>query len=896
VDRPSALPSPHRRWLRRRRFAFGLDLGREIDREIAAHLEHATEELIASGLDAEAAREEAGRRFGDLERYRDACCAIDRRRESLRLRARLWGDLRQDLRLALRTLRRDPAFLAAAMLILTLGLGANVAVFSVVYGVLLKPLPFPHPDRLLMLWEKNPEKGWTAAEVAPANFLDWRRPNPAFADITAYENGTDLLAWTGGGEPRALRASRVAGNFNDVLGVQPARGRALRWEETWRGHRVALVSDAFWRHHLGADPAVVGRTLRLNDVAVTVIGVMPPGFAFPVSDLDLWLPLGWSPDSTGKVWFRRAHMLRAVGRLRPGVSLPQGRGYLAAIAGRLERLYPETNRRMGAGATPLAEWWVGERRPTLLLLAGAVGLVLLIACVNVANLQLVRATARLREMGLRQALGASRWRLARQLLAESLLLAVVAGTAGVAAGAGATRALVALAPDSLPRVTEIGLHPAVLAFALGATLATAMLFGLAPALAVSRPRRESLGHDSRASVPRTALRSREALVVAEVALATLLVAGAGLLLRSFERMRHVDPGFRADHVLAVELSLPGKRYSEDPQVTGFYHRLLAGAAALPGVAGAALADGLPPTGRGWTGDFAIAGRPPGEYGSEFHHRLVSPDYFGVLRVPLRRGRLFRAADGAHSPRVALINERLARQYFGAADPLGQRLTLDRQPTAESVWRTVVGVVGDERLSGVAARAPAQIFEPFAQSPEQSMYLVLRTPGDPLALAQPVRALLRALDRDLPLLSVHSLDEIVAGTLAAERFLTLLMLAFAASALLLAAVGIGSVMSYNIAYRTRELGIRIALGAAAGEILRQSVVRSLLRAALGVACGAAATLAVSPLLAHLLYSTSVTDPATLGAVVLSLLAVACLAAYLPARRTLHIDPAACLRHE
>jgi predicted permease len=893
--RPPAPSSPGPR-RRLRRFSFGSDLRREVEREIAAHREHATDELVAAGLDPAVAREEAGRRFGDLEGCREACCAIDRRRDSVRLRARLWSDLGQDLRLAWRTLRHDPAFLVAAVLTLTLGLGANVAVFSVVYGVLLKPLPFPDPERLVMLWEKNPEKGWTAEVVAPANFLDWRQPNPAFADITAYANGVDQISWTGRGEPTALRAALVTGNFSDVLAVRPALGRGLRFEETWRGHRVALISDAFWRHHLGADRGIVGNTLTLNDVAVTVVGVMPPGFAFPFPGLDLWVPAAWSPEDTQKVWFRRAHMLRAVGRLRPGVSLAQARGYLEATASRLERAYPETNHLMGAGLTPLGEWWVGERRQTLLLLLGAVGLVLLIACVNVANLQLVRATARLREMGLRQALGAGRWRLTRQLLSESVLLALAAGAAGVIAGAWATRALVALAPDTLPRATEIGLHPAVLAFALAATLATALVFGLAPALAASRPRGGPLVQSSRATLSRGALRARETLVIAEVALATLLVIGAGLLLRSFDRMRHVDPGFRADHVLAVELSLPGKRYSEDAQVAAFYHRLLAGAAALPGVASAALADGLPPTGHGWTGDFSIAGRPPGEYGSEFHHRLVSADYFQALRVPLRRGRTFRTADDAHALRVAVINERLARQYFGAGDPIGQRLTLDRKPAADAVWRTIVGVVGDERLSGVAARAPAQIFEPYEQNPDGAMYLVLRTPGDPLALAQPVRALVRSLDRGLPLLSVQSLDDIVAGTLGTERFLTLLMMVFAATALLLAAVGIGSVMSYNIAYRTHEFGVRIALGAAAGEIMRRSVGGSLLRAAAGIACGAAAALALSPLLERLLFSTRATDPATLAAVVLALLAVACCAAYLPARRSLRIDPAVCLRHE
>jgi predicted permease len=880
-----------------RRFAFGAGVRDEVERELAAHLEHSVRDLIAAGFDPIAAADEARRRFGDLERFRDACQAIDSRRRRELRRAELWQDLLQDLRLAARGLRRSPGFAAAAALTLSLGIGANVAVFSVVYGVLLKPLPFPNPDRLAMLWEKNPDKGWTAAEVAPANFLDWRQSGSSFRDITAFEMGAQSVAWTGNGEPRVLRAAAVAGNFFDVLERPPARGRGLRMEESWQGHPVAVLSDRLWRQDLGADPSIIGRTLRLRDVPYTVVGVMPPGFSYPFSNLDLWLPMGWRPADREAVWFRRAHMLRAVGRLRPGVSLAEARGNLEAAAARLERLYPETNRHMGAGLTPLREWWVGERRPALLLLLGAVGLVLLIACANLANLQLARATGRWREMALRQALGAGRGRLLRQLLVENLLLAAIAGTAGLLTAGKATSVLVALGPADLPRAAEIGLHPVVLAFALGLTLATALLFGLAPALSATRaPGQLVLVPGRSATSSGTARKARHGLVVVEVALATMLVAGAGLLLRSFERVRQVDPGFRADHVLVVELRLPGKRYQEDAQVAAFYERLRERAAALPGVVSVALADGLPPTGAGWTGGLAIAGRPAGRSDPEFHHRLVSPAYFKTLRVPLRRGRLFAASDDAQAPPVALINERLARQFFPASDPVGQRVALESKPGPLYAWHTIVGVVGDERLDGLAAGAPPQIYSPFPQAPEHGMFLLLRTAADPLPLAAPVRAAVREIDRDLPLLSAKALDGILDHSLAGERFLMLLMAAFGAAALALAAVGIAAVVAYNVGQRTRELGIRMALGATASQVVRLTLGEATAHTALGIALGGFAALGLSRLLRSLLFATSPNDPGTFGLTAFTLVAIALLAAYLPARRALDIDPAISLRQE
>ncbi|HVT58377.1 MAG TPA: ABC transporter permease [Thermoanaerobaculia bacterium] len=887
----------------RRRFSLGAEhrdprsLRGEIENEFDAHLESAARELLEAGLEPPAAWEEARRRFGDRESYRAACHQIDLRHRKARRRGEIMNDLLQDLRFAGRTFRRGPGFVAASILTLALGIGANVAVFSVVYGVMLKPLPFPDPERLVMLFETNPEFGWTAAEVAPANYLDWREPNRAFADITAYNDWIAPVTLTGDHEPEVLSAAAVTGNFFAVLGVPPPLGRGLRPEETWRGHRVAVLSHRLWQRRFGSDPAVLGRTITLNSAATTVIGVMPAGFSFPFRDLDLWVPVGWRPENRATVHFRQAHNLRAVGRLRQGVTLEEARGYLATIAARLARAYPATNRVMGAGLAPLQQWVAGPRRLPLLVLLGAVALVLLVACANVANLQLARATVRTPEIALRSALGAGRWRLLRQLFTESLLLSLLGGVAGLGLGLYGTRGLLAIGPADLPRAEEIHLHGVVLAFACGATLLATLLFGLAPALQAARAEAGlALQRAGCGTASRRIRRTRDGLIAGEVALAAVLVIAATLLLDSLGRLRQVDLGLRSDHVLSASLSLPGVSYPRVAQVVAFYQELCRRARTLPGVRTAGLADGLPPTGAGWTGVFAIAGRPGG---SDFHHRLVSPDYFGVFRVPLRRGRTFTEEDGKEAPGQVLVNDRFAREFFSGEDPIGKRLTMDtvdNRPAPNARWRTVIGVVGDEKLLGPAAPAPAQIYEPLPQNADQGMQLVVRTAGDPLAIVGPLRALVREMDRNLPLLAVASMDEIVSRSVASERFLTLLMALFAAIALTLAAVGVASVMAYNVAQRTREIGVRLALGAAGGQVVGQVVRQAMRPAALGIAAGLAGALAASRLLQGLLFAVRATDPTVFAAVALALTLVALAASYLPARRALRIDPMLALRHD
>ena len=624
---------------------------------------------------------------------------------------------------------------------------------------------------------------------------------------------------------------------------------------------------------------------------------MSPGFSYPFPDTDLWIPSGFTPAYHQSVAFRRAHFLRPVARLRPGVSVAQAREDLETIAGQLSKEYPETNATMGAGLTPLDEWTAGDVRPTLLILLGSVGLVLLVACANVASLQLARGALRRRELAVRSALGAARGRLCRQLLTESLALAAVGGAAGLALGAFGVRALLALSPGDLPRLSEIGLHGPVLAFAVAVTLATGLLFGLAPALSAARaPAERALRAGGRSGTAgQRDQRARSVLVVSEIALAAVLVVAAGLLLRSFGVLLRVDPGFHAEGVMAVNLSLPRAGYAQTEQVTGFYRNLLDRTRALPGVVSAGLTDGVPLEGPGWTGDFAIEGRAREDFGVEFRHRKATPDYFTTLGVPIVAGRGFTDADDGTVP-VALISETLAREYFPGADPLGQRLTLDRYPDANSVWRTIVGVVADEKYERLGAPSGDVIYEPFLQDPGGSMTLVVHSAVAPLSLLDGLRAEVAALDPAIPLDRPRTLDQVLDRSLVRERFLTLLVGLFAAVALVLALVGIYGLMAFAVSQRRQEIGIRIAVGAARRQVLGLVVGRALNLVAVGLALGLAGALLAARLLRGVLYQVSTADPATFVAVAAALATTALAASYLPARRAARIDPVETLRQE
>ena len=808
--------------------------------------------------------------------------------------------LMQDLRYGLRALVRKPAFTVLAVLTLALGIGAVTAIYSVVDTVLLRPLPYPEPDRLVELWEENPVKGWYKNVVAPANYLDWREQATAFEDVAALISGFSSLSLTGAdGEPRPIKAQETTANLFDVLGVAPLVGgvfpAAADWDEE---ARLTILSYGLWQRSFGGDPAVVGRTVQINRRAYQVVGVMPAGFAFPEASVDLWLPLRWSPDNREQVWFRRAHFLRVVARLAPGVTAAAAEAELGTIAARLEASYPETNTKMGAGLTPLHEWIVGDTRPAFLLLLGAVGLVLLIACANVVNLLLVQAGSRRREMAVRTALGAGRRRLTRQLLTENLMLGLAAGLLGVWLARWGVRALVALSPEDVPRLHEVALDARLLLTAVGVTLAATLIFGLAPAFAGSRlDVRASLHAGGRsASQGRSQRRTRGLLVVGEVALALLVVAGAGLLIKSFYRLYQVDPGFRPEGLLAVKLGLPGAAYDKAPKVDAFYDELVTRVRALPGVEAAATASDVPFLAGPWTSDYAIEGRDREAFGVEVQHMDLSPGYFRVLGLQLHAGRDFSDADHAEAPRVVVINRALAEQAFPDEDPIDQRLAFDRYPDEESTWYTIVGVVGDARLDGLRAEMRPLIYQPVRQEPSWTRELLVRTSGDPRALAPMVRDVVRSIDRDLPVMRATTIVDAMASSVARERFVMLLLAAFGAVALALAAVGTYGVMAVTVHQRTREIGIRMALGASARDVLRQVTREGMVMVVAGFLLGLAAAVGLSRWLTSLLFEVSPADPSTYAVVAAVLLAAGLVASLLPARRAARIDPMTTLRCE
>jgi putative ABC transport system permease protein len=883
-----------------RRFGFGRQrLQNDIDDEFEDHLQRTAEELAGQGLDPKAAREEAERRFGDLERYRAACRELGRRRQ----RAERWSealhDLMQDLRYAFRTFARNPGFAAAAVVVLALGVGANVSIFSVVNAVLLRPLPLPEPQRLALLWVKNPERGWHQQVAAPANFLDWQAQTRSFEAMSAYEDFLRTATLGGQGEPEAVPSLSVGGEFFSTLGVQPVVGRLFQPHETWQTEeRGVVLSERLWRRRYGADPEIVGRSVPINGEPWTVLGVAPAALRFPFQEAEIWTPMRWDPAKREKLWFRRAHYVRVVGRLRSGASLEQARVELEAVAARLEQKYPETNRLMGAGVTGLQEWIVGPTRLPLLVLLGAVGLLLLVACANVANLTLARAAERAREMAIRGALGASRGWLVRQGLAESLLLAGLGALAGLVLGSWGTEALVRMAPAEVPRLEEVRLDGRLLLFTAGAAMLSALLFGLVPALRGARPDLEEAlkGGGRSGTQGRGRFRSRAVLVAAEVALALMLAVGAGLLIRSFARLRQVEPGFDPRGVLSAQVSLPGVRYGEEAQQAEFYGRLLERIEATPGVQAAGVASKLPLTLPGWSSDFSVEGRPAGEHGIEVVHRQVSPGYFRTLRVPLLRGRVFDASDRIGRPRVVLINEALARRHFGDEDPIGKRICFDRAPDEHSVWRTIVGVVGSEKQQSLALEARLEIFAPAAEEPDLTQVLVVRGPDDPLALVGTLREAVRQLDPEVPLYSVRTMEQVSAESLGRERFVLALLGGFAALALVLAALGVYGVTAYVTRQRTREIGIRMALGAGRAQVLGLVLRQGLAPVAAGGVAGVAGALGLTRLMQGLLFEVEPADPGTYVSVAALLAAAALVACLMPARRAIRVQPVAALRHE
>ncbi|HEU5220076.1 MAG TPA: ABC transporter permease [Gemmatimonadales bacterium] len=868
----------------------------EADAELAALVDARVEHLVARGMSREQAVAEARCEVaGGGARVRSS--AVHREN---RLKLLEWlDDLRHDLRYGARALRRSPSLAAAGILTLALAIGANTAIFSAVSAVMLRPLPFADPGRLVMLWESNPDFHWVNQSAAPANMLDWKEQSGAFTDIGAYQSFSGTTTLTGYGEPRLLKALGVTGNFFDVLGVRADRGRVFQEAETWAvpgSPRIAVLSHKTWRDVFGADPQLIGKSVQLGGRAVEIVGVLPRSFVLPGQDAEVWLSVRWDPANRAATFFRRAHWMLPVARLKRGMTLESADAALQTVVKRLAGDFPATNAHMGAGMTPLHQFLVGSTKLPLLVMFGAVGVLLLIACANVANLLLVRAAGRGREAAVRLALGAGRGRLLRQSLAESAVLAGLGGGAGFALGWWGTRLLAALQPDGMLPVSDVSMSWSVLAYACGATVLAAAVFGVAPTVwTVRRLPADVLRDEGRTTSGN--LRARrwgEALLVTQVALALALMLGAGLLVRSYLLLQNVAPGFDPRNVLTVSIDLPGIRYDSTRKVLAFFDQLSLNARGLPGVQSVGEVSQVPLGPPSWTSEFGIEGREPMERGGEVLHRDVSPDYFTVMRVPLLKGRAFTDADRGDAPNVVLINETLARMYFKGQDPVGVRIAFDRVPDSTSTWRTIVGVVGDERQGSLAREAKPEFLAPASQEGRSSMTLVLRTAGDPLALAGPVRALVARLDPLLAIASIRTAEDVRAVSLGRDRFLTVLMLAFAGVGLALGIVGIYGVMAQLARRRMREMGIRIALGARAGQVQWLVVRHGLLLTGLGIVAGVTVALGATRLIRTLLFRVAPADAATYVAVPLLVLLTALLASWLPAARAARADPAQVLR--
>jgi putative ABC transport system permease protein len=795
------------------------------------------------------------------------------------------------LRLALRSLRRAPAFTVASVATLALGIGANTAIFSAVNGVLLNPLAYPDPERLVVVWGRHVTIGRETASLP--DFLDWRSQAGSFEALGAM--ASTRFNVTGAGEPEVVNGAITTATLFRVFGVVPSAGRSFREEEERRAApRVAMLGEGYWRRRFAGRPAIVGRPIMLGGVPHTVVGIVPAHLRLQ-RPVDVWTPL--VTDTTRP---RRGDFLTVLGRLRPGATLERAQAEMTTIMRRLEAQYPETNTGWGAELVSLREQMVGEIRPALLVFMGAVGLVLLVACANVANLMLARVAGRSHELTVRSALGASRARLAGELLIESLLLGLMGGGLGLILALWGIEAIRALGPDTLPRVEEVGLDGRVLGFALALSLGTGLLFGLAPVWRLTGADiRDGLAEGSRGATGGSGIRrARSALVLGEVALAFVLLAAATLLLRSFERLQQVDPGFAADRVLTARITLPQLKYPEEERWRAFGRDLLARAAAEPGVSSVALVSDAPLGDSPQYWSFDIQGREAPTDGSVQDAAVLttSASYFETLRIPLIRGRLYDASDRPGARDVVVVSQEAARRFWRGRNPIGDRITFGDPADPDASWSTVVGVVGDVRHESLQEQPYPQIYLPFEQAPVRSVVLTARTGGDPLSLVPAIRRVLRELDPDLPLADVSTLDQRKAVALTRPRVNAAVLGGFALAALVLAAVGIYGVVAYGVVQRTRELGIRMALGAGGGTLLLMVIRQGMVPVLGGMAAGLVGALAGGRVLRSLLFGVEAGDPVTLAAVTCFLVTVALAAMYLPARRAARSDPMAALRND
>jgi putative ABC transport system permease protein len=797
----------------------------------------------------------------------------------------------QDLRYAWRILRKAPVFTAVAILTLALGIGANTAIFTLVNAVLLRPLPFPEPDRLVFIWEDTKMFGLKDSVVSLANYADWRAQSRAFQQMGALENRSYRL--TGSGEALQVAGSTVTGSLFGTLGVQPALGRLFREDEDQPGTaRVVILSDGLWRRRFGGDSNILGKPVSLNDEKFEVVGVMPAGFRFPDNENELWTPIGTVYGRSE--WSNRGrHNFMAAARLAPGVTLERANQDIRAIAARLQRQYPGTNAEVGAFVAPMREHFVADSRSMLWILMAAVGFVLLIACANIANLLLARATNRKREIVVRIALGAGRARIVRQLMIENVLLALSGGGCGLLLAFWGTRFLERLVPTGIAALAGLRIDARVFGFTLAASVATGLVFGLLPAL---QSLRVDLHQVLKQGGDRSATRGRRglerALVAVEVALAFVLAIGAGLMIQTFARVRGIDPGFRTKNILSVRLA--NRRFRTPEQRAAFYGDILSRVAALPGVISAGFSNGVPVAFKGWVNGFTIEGQPAlgGGRITNANYRVVTADYLQTLGIPLREGRALNARDTADAPPVVLINEATRRKFWPNEDPLGKRLRF----SSEGPWIAVVGVLADIRQAGLDTPPKAEVYLPAAQQPAFANWLAVRTEGDPARLAPAVRQAIRTVDPGTPIVDVSTMEEILDRETFQRHVQMVLLSTLAGLAVLLASLGIYGVLAYLVGRRTQEIGIRMALGAAPADVLRAVLGQGLRLSALGIAAGIVAALGVTRVLSKLLFGVTPTDPVTFLSVIVLLLAVASAASYIPARRAMKIDPILALRDE
>src|SRR5580692_4862536 len=862
----------------------------ELGLELRFHIERQAEENLAAGMSPQEARRAAIKEFGGLEQVKEDC--RDTRR------ANYVENLIKDIRYGFRMLRKSPSFTFFAVAVLALGIAANSAIFSIADAILVRPLPYRDASRLVMVWEDASAYGFPKDTPAPGNFSDWKSRNQVFTDVAATGFGGSFNL-TGQGIPEKLTGREVTANLFSVLGVTPELGRDFRPEDDVPGATpVTILSHGLWVRRFGGDPQILGKEISLNYEKCTVVGVMKRGFQFPDREGELWVPERFTKEQLAN---HGSHFLEVVARLKPEVSLKSANADLAVIAQQLEKEHPDSNSKVGAFAVPLREEFAGDVRPAILVLVGAVCFVLLIACANVANLLLSRAAGRRREMAMRLALGATRGRIVQQMLTESVLLAILAGMAGLLLSVWGTRFLATLIPAGIAPLTGTGVDRRVLLFTVAVTLATGILFGVIPASRVSQSHlTPSLKQDGgQSGVGSGSQRLRDALVICEVALAIVLLAGGALMIRSLQNLYHLDPGFRADHVLVTHTPLPDQKYKAFARRTAFYDQVLAKVESLPGVVAAGYTTWIPLTNAGGAMGVTLEGKPepaPGQARIP-NVRIISKDYAAALGMKLIEGRLFEQDDGFGKPLVALINQTLARNYWPGEKPVGKRFKTGGY-SGKSPWITVAGIVGDIHQAGLDIPARAEMYFPYQQQDDgfDPEYLAVRTSGDPMTLAEVVRQQIWAVDKEQPVAGVMPLEDLVDDNLSARKMQASLLSGFAGLALLLVTLGIYAVLSFAVTQRTQEIGVRVALGAQPRDVLRMIFAQGFKLFLIGAAIGLAASLALSRALVHLLFGVRAYDPASFASVTLLLAAVALLACYVPARRATRVDPLIALRYE